>query len=148
MMAPQSMSPPCQVSMLVGMGARLHLKLRCCMGLCCPQCWELPSSVVWLEGAFTRSLLWRAGRAQQGCLWHCTEGTTAGRAAALCQQSHGYGCRCLVMYYSGRCLWCKGDSGIHATCTAKQNVQLGVFEEVMKAMLPPLQRQRCQSRYL
>lgn len=104
MMAPQSMSPPCQVSMLVGMGARLHLQLRCCMGLCCPQCWELPSSVVWLEGAFTRSLLWRAGRAQQGCLWHCTEGTTAGRAAALCQQSHGYGCRCLVMYYSGRCL--------------------------------------------
>lgn len=25
MMAPQSMSPPCQVSMLVGLGARLHL---------------------------------------------------------------------------------------------------------------------------
>ena len=34
MMAPQIMSPPCQVSVLVGMGARLHLQLHDCMKLC------------------------------------------------------------------------------------------------------------------
>ena len=33
MMAPQSMSPACQVSGLVGLGARLRLQLRDCMKL-------------------------------------------------------------------------------------------------------------------
>ena len=34
MMAPQSMSPPRQVSALGGMGASLHLQFRDCMKLC------------------------------------------------------------------------------------------------------------------
>ena len=34
MMAPQSMSPPCQVSVLGGMGAGLHLQSRDCFQLC------------------------------------------------------------------------------------------------------------------